>query len=261
MTLKTLPGLSLVGFMDKQDALEYLRTQCIFDDTNDDVLEQYWDNARMALGNATPKAGSPGIADIPLQHKGYLDGVHKNPRYMGTVAELNRAAFRLVEIAPLLAFQFHVHTERTRSKTAAIDGNAPMKKLLDLCLPRYNPPLPASVLKPTIADNALIFECDDINFQPLPNLLGGENKPDESVSVTVQMARSSPFVQVAHFRGRYYLKNGYHRAYQLGKMGFTHIPCIVGEAATWEQVVGKGSVAFSQDLLTSNNPPTVGHFV
>src|SRR5207245_4877326 len=69
-----------------------------------------------------------------------------------------------------------------------------------------------------------------------------------------------PYTQVAHFRDRYVLKNGYHRAYMIRKAGLRRMPCILVEA---ENLADTGSARpgfFQEPLLMSRSPPTISDF-
>ena len=69
-----------------------------------------------------------------------------------------------------------------------------------------------------------------------------------------------PAVQVAKFNGRYYLHNGYHRVYCIGRKGAEYVPCVVLDFDTLGQAIGGISV-FSRDLLESDDPPTLAHVI
>lgn len=256
--LVPLPGLSLVAFMDDEyDVFSYFRNQCVTGNARDETLRGWWLEARALLQPPAPKGGQPDIREIPSKHSGYLAGVPKNPHYAMTVESM-AASFKLVEIAPLLAFQFHVQTDTAWLPVYANTPNPPLDKILRWCLPRFSPPCKTQVDR---VDNGWCITSDDVNLAlyPLQNCTDTKAIPGLP---PVCYGPRSPFVQVVRYRERLYLKNGYHRAYQLGKLGYTHIPCILLDATIWEQVVGPGEVAaFPLQLLESSNPPTCGHFL
>src|SRR5579864_660200 len=100
------PAYSLVGFMKERDAVNYLATACVPVDRALDALRAEWQQARQKLGQPCANAGRPGELDTPAELAPYLERVRSRPEY----AELFNAgaAFRLVEIAPLLCYQMHV---------------------------------------------------------------------------------------------------------------------------------------------------------
>jgi hypothetical protein len=251
-----LPALSLVGFMDERDALEYLRTQCICKDTSDAALVKMWQDARARVGNPIPRAGQPNILDIPTKHTAYLQGLRNHPRYKDTVAGM-QVSFKQVEIAPLLAYQFHVHTQKSQTPTASAQIGSTMQELLQWCLPHSTEALRADA---TSGENGVVVTSSNINLAILSTQIG-QVVPEQLTSLNVAWGPRSNLVQVVRYEGRCFLKNGYHRAYQLGKLNIKHIPCLLLEATKWEEVGALGRRVFPRELLESSNPPTAGHFL
>jgi hypothetical protein len=44
----------------------------------------------------------------------------------------------------------------------------------------------------------------------------------------------SPYLQVARYKERYFVRDGYHRAAGLLRVGVREVPCILVEASTFE---------------------------
>src|SRR5438046_2369198 len=108
-----VPGLSLVSFMDEAAAIRYLRERCVTADPSEAALRNAYHNANGRFGGPARNPGQPEIVEIPDEHAAYLTGVATmNPRFATTIAGME-SSFKLVEIAPLLAYQFHVATDRT----------------------------------------------------------------------------------------------------------------------------------------------------
>lgn len=254
-----IPGLSLMGFMCDVAAIEYQRTQCISDDTSDGTLLANWQAARDLLGPANPQAGKPRTGLIPAKHNAYLDGVERSIRFPLIVQNMSWS-FRMVEIAPLLAYQFHVATDRARTGADATQLGLSRGQLLHICMPQ-DVPMP-NVSQPQMGSDgkSIIIASPDLNVLPFPAVPG--EKTDERVNLLVfPFGIIAPLVQVVRFQDRYYLKNGYHRAVHLGLLGYKEMPCILLEATSYEQVGPTGDGVFPPSLLESENPPTCGHFI
>jgi hypothetical protein len=71
----------------------------------------------------------------------------------------------------------------------------------------------------------------------------------------------SPFFEVAEFHGRWFLRDGYHRAYRLLEAGIYHIPAVVINARTMEEVGATQSCFFAEEQLFSSRPPRVVDFL
>lgn len=244
-----VPGLSLVGFMERQAALEYLRETCVLDDESDEALCGIWESARARLGSPMERAGKPHIEDIPRQNLPYLKALQNTEHFKGAVDDFPWR-FGCVEMAPLLAYQSHVslqaHRDVQRRKNTDRD-------ILERCLP--------------VSVSSIQYECR-ITDSPIQCVIEATSNDLNLVMHRLSglpltptgfiLAPSNPLVQVARFEGRYYLKNGYHRAVQLLAVGRKVIPCIILDVA---RVIDTGirPGTFTVEQSRSLNPPTCGH--
>jgi hypothetical protein len=250
-------GLSLVGFFDEAQAIGYLRERCVVPDPSDAALKAAHEEARGRLGGPVGNAGRPEVLDIPPDHADHLRGViRSNPRYEATVMGMKSASFKLVELAPLLAYQFHVATDRTDDLCASIGAPPRLEELLPICLPHTLEIAPSQLAQ---LPNSLCFKTPSLNLRILgAGQLGID--PAQHFIAGIAFGPSSNLVQVIQFEGRTYLRNGFHRAFGLARSGATHIPCVFLEAADFAQVgVQGGSLTFGRELLASDNPPTLAH--
>jgi len=71
----------------------------------------------------------------------------------------------------------------------------------------------------------------------------------------------SPYMEVASYRGRWFLRDGYHRSFRLLKQSVYLVPCVVVYAETLAQMGAVGSQFFSQEVLFSEHPPMVTDFL
>jgi hypothetical protein len=71
----------------------------------------------------------------------------------------------------------------------------------------------------------------------------------------------SPFFEVAELRGRWFLRDGYHRAYHLLQAGIHHLPAVVIHARTIDEVGATQPWFFNEEQLFSTHPPRVADFL
>lgn len=242
-------GLSLVGFMDQTAAVHHLRNDCKPDDPADAALFAEWQAAQARLGAAIPKAGKPDIQEIPQAHQAHLQQILQAWQASPAPWMLG-ASFKLVEIEPLLAYQFTVDTDRSHHHCNALN-NPPLDQLVPLCLP-IAPQLEA--IQTVRAPQSLIIRARSLNVQMLQQGKLAEN------AVGITFGLSAPFVHVVRYNGRCYLHNGFHRAYGVRLSGATHVPCVFRDLAEPGAVGIRPPQTFSQQQLESANPPTLGHF-
>ena len=71
----------------------------------------------------------------------------------------------------------------------------------------------------------------------------------------------SPFLEVAELGGRWFLRDGYHRAYNLLRMGVHHVPAVVISARDIGEVGATQPWFFCEEQLFSDRPPRVIDFL
>jgi hypothetical protein len=71
----------------------------------------------------------------------------------------------------------------------------------------------------------------------------------------------SPFFEAAELRGRWFLRDGYHRAYRLLQAGVHRIPAVVIYARTIRELGAIEPWFFSEEQLFSDRPPRVMDFL
>ena len=71
----------------------------------------------------------------------------------------------------------------------------------------------------------------------------------------------SPFIEVACYLGRWFLRDGYHRAYRLLRHNITTIPAIVIQAHSIAQLGAVKPWFFDEPTIFSDTPPLVTDFL
>jgi len=80
-------------------------------------------------------------------------------------------------------------------------------------------------------------------------------------SMPVAVHAGSPFFEVAQYAGRWCLRDGYHRAYQLLRRGVFHMPAVIVRAKTLGELGANQPHFFSEATLLSQHPPFVSDFL
>jgi hypothetical protein len=251
------PGLSLVGFMDKQQAVNYLRAACVPADPADAALQAEWTAAQGRLGAAFANAGRPDIRPIPAAEQPYIQQLHQQQWVIAALAQYPGAVFRLVEIDPLLAHQLHVLTDHSAQYCGGLNAAPSVGDLLPICLPIA----PAQEnIRISQQGQCIILASESLNVRTLAH---GWSPTENKVGIQfwIQFGIGLPLLHVVRCNGRCYLLNGLHRVVGSRRRGATHVPCLFRDVATHAEagVKADGST-FQVALLESANPPTVGHF-
>jgi len=94
--------------------------------------------------------------------------------------------------------------------------------------------------------------------------------PDLRITLTEQVAGDSlplmltggsPFFEVAEFRGRWFLRDGYHRSFQMLRAGVTAGFALIVHARTLEELGAVEPFFFCEETLFSDRPPLVTDFL
>jgi hypothetical protein len=266
------PGLSLVGFMtDQLQVFQHLRLQCVPADPSDAALVAEWDAARAKRGGPRLQAGVPSVLPIPASENAYVQQLRAQPWVQEAFRMFGYGAadFKLVEIDPLLAHQFTVDKPRSDHHCAALKSPT-VADLMPICLPQAQPKpndLSPMIDGPNLADpndqkQTFIVKVRNLNMRRLsPGIFSLNQNGYDSWVMGLQVHVALPFVHVVRFNSRYYLHNGFHRAFGVRMAGAAYIPCLVRDATSQQDagIIGRGQT-FPLDLLESLDPPTLGHF-
>lgn len=240
-------GLSLVGFMARDAALNHLANQCLPANPDPAVLEAEWKLAQSRLGPPVQNAGKPQILPMPPSHKAHLDQVRATYGLDPVIYQ-----FALIEIAPLLAFQFAIDEIRSGHHCQAIGIRPSLTDILPICLPIQNNLDP---IHTNSNGHSFSLKSRNLNFQ-----LVGHGVFSNNV-IGIQMGLSLPLAHVVEFNGKYYLHNGFHRTLGVSRLGATHVPCVLRSVGSHSEVgIRHDGLTFDAQLLESSDPPTLEHF-
>jgi len=103
-------------------------------------------------------------------------------------------------------------------------------------------------------DMTLHSSNPDLQLRFTPNADNREHLP-------LSLYGGSPFFEVAELRGRWFLRDGYHRAYHLLKAGVNRIPAVVIYARSIEELGATDPWFFDEGQLFSEHPPRVTDFL
>lgn len=85
-------------------------------------------------------------------------------------------------------------------------------------------------------------------------------KPDKEQPFGLTIHHGSPFMEVGVYRGRWFLRDGYHRAYRLLRSGIFEMPAVIVHARTFEELGANQPWFFPEEVLFHNRPPLVTDF-
>jgi hypothetical protein len=155
----------------------------------------------------------------------------------------------VVDIRRLIAFQRRIATSSLRP-TSPVAHADDWPALAAVSFGVSKPPEYEMIRTPDA--NTIVLRSSN------PNLtLRFSNDRSSPVSVHA----GSPFFEVAKYRDRWFLRDGYHRAYDLLRANIFRIPAVIVYARTLEELGATQPWFFNEETLFSTTPPLVVDFL
>ena len=154
----------------------------------------------------------------------------------------------VVDLRRLLAFQRRLSFDSTRAMT--VPPQYDWDSLIEIAFASPNPVV-----------------CDMIHDTDKKTVTLQSSNPNVQLRVThdpaapVAVYAGSPFFEVAQYAGRWFLRDGYHRAYNLLRAGIFRLPAVIVRARTLEELGAAQPRFFSEAILLSEHPPFVTDFL
>jgi hypothetical protein len=160
----------------------------------------------------------------------------------------------IVDLRKLIAFQRQIRF--AGDGCFQIEPKPTWQHLLDLALPvtRTQPRYAVSTA-PNGKSLTIRSLCPSLTIQ------FGDQMKSGLDSVQLVAGTGSPYFEVASYRGRWFLRDGYHRSFLLLKQGICHVPAVVVHAETLAELGAIGHKFFTEEALFSHRPPMVTDFV
>jgi len=255
------PGRGLIGYLPRDDAIAALQGGTIIAGSSppESLLAQ-WRRAKKAVESRAPvKIESP-VVETPPEATAAVEAARRRPDLLAAFAPHKWRVVFVDLSKPVLSYQRIVLVEDAVERVSNADpGN--VSTLFDVCLPEGQTVEMEGGFDP--GQNA--FTTTSLN----PNLrvagfaavdaVGPRGEPNKVFGFTLSLGSS--FLQLAEYKGRWMVRDGYHRIYGLLKRGIHSIPCVVIEAQSFEETGAARPGFFGYELLYSERPPLVADFL
>lgn len=255
------PARALLGYMTKEEAVQVLTGSGGEAPARAPELEAIWQ--RLANNVASREDFKPivPVVDTPREIEPQLRAFSERPDVKAAMRPHNWTVGVVDLSKSVLSYQRLVMTRgaEARAQDARPDE---LESLLSICLP---PPAPEQ-FKGSFDSNQNAFTAWSMN----PNLritgfgVGSAtmpNAPDAQQIFGFTMSFGTRFVQVAQYRERWMIRDGYHRIYGLLKRGITKIPCVVIRANSFEETGAGRPGFFGYETILGDRPPRVTDFL
>jgi hypothetical protein len=206
-------------------------------------------SARAALTKRLPYQPASAVCEAETQalHNCLLPH-HSRPELHEEMQGLD-FSLAVVDLRHLVAFQ-----RRLSFNPALAPPNVPQQSdwpsLIHLAFPPLHP-----------------VSCDLIHDPQTSTFTLQTTNPNLHLRVTqnssspLNLHAGSPFFEVAEYAGRWFLRDGYHRAYALLQAGIFLLPAVVIRARTLGELGATQPQFFPESILLSHHPPRLTDFL
>lgn len=164
----------------------------------------------------------------------------------------------IVDLRNVIAFQKAVCLDGIGDRVASASADD-WQSLADVCLPRADA-ADEEELRGTFDKNSRGMTISSLN----PNLRASQVRPLGRTRggqlFGVEIVFGTPFVHVVEYRGRLFLRDGYHRTHGLLARGIHRIPCLWERGASAADVHAGGSSFVGHEHLFGLRPPLLTDF-
>jgi hypothetical protein len=250
------PARALIGWVNSSEAVRLLLGHNPGPNDETGGLAEQAAECREAVEARPPyEEVDPLIPDHPLVAR--LDDVAARPAVQAAFHGMQwRSA--VVDLTKVLSFQKLVFTDREMTS----DGPLSETELLELCLPSEQPVPPVGAIGDPDGKGFTISSLNT-NLRIAAGQVGeavvapAPDQPSVKMqAITLLVSMGTSYLQVARYRSRALLRDGYHRAASLLQAGVTAAPAIFIEARSFEEVQPPPG-ALPYEILFGVRPPAL----
>jgi hypothetical protein len=244
---------ALIGWLPPNEGALWLSGRQLNQQPNQNDLATC-EAARQVVAARPPGVNQEELfVDLPAVVTAHIEALRQNPTSAQILAQAGEPKF--VDLTKVCAAQPQIYVEDALKRVAGITADD-FVALIELTLPL---PMPGQI--PVVFDdvkNAWILSSPNPNLrvaghfhsQVAPGVMG--------FGFAVSLQKS--YLQVAGLQGRYFLRDGYHRAYGLLAAGIRNVPALVKECQSFEQV-GLPQGLLPQAAYLGDRPPLLPDYL
>jgi hypothetical protein len=198
------------------------------------------------------------IEDLPITLRSHAEQLRT---YAGAAAFFNEGwTPMLVDLTRVCAFQPQVFLDSAAERVAGASKQDPAS-IARISLPAQDR---VETVSPTFDQqrNAWSVASANPNLRVVGNFAGPlpvPNTPPGAFSLGFFLSLLPSFMQVARFQGRYFLRDGYHRAIGFLASGINLVPAFVTDISVVERLVPAGMLP--QAAYLGPRPPTLRDYL
>ena len=243
--------LNLAFFQSEQDLIQLLNTQTGQSPEDRKVaIFSRWKASVEARDKLTPLEGST-AQPLSERQQRMADDLSNLPLIVSIRSQFQGLSIGLIDAASLINPLVWIDLEYAEELRAELTGLDELE-ILNFAIPRQirlgtRLAIDADGTGISVVSRQKLFAVTP----PIINQI-----PDAGFSVTFNVIATPQVILVSKVNGRFYLRNGMHRAYLLLASGIKYIPAVIVEEKALMQIV-TSYPAFSTEVLLMERPPTL----
>lgn len=252
------PGRAYIGWMPPQNAHLILQSGAV--EPDEAAAISITERARRAV-EARPAGVNQDdlISPVPDELAGHVRELQDSPAAQPYHAEGWKVA--LVDLTRVCGCQPLVVSDQAAARVASIDPDD-IAAIAAVTLPltqgesvpvRFDPLQRTWTVVSTSHNLRIVVPAGP---QPVPST-GEMVVPPEGTVLGFGVASPPSFMQVGRFRGRHFLRDGYHRALGLLNRGITVAPAFVRDITAFEELFPDPRTLLPQDSYFGERPPVL----
>jgi hypothetical protein len=219
-----------------------------------------WERARNAINSRPMIEIADPTVEVPEAYRHLMAEFIARPDVQQSFAPHEWTVAAIDLSLPIVSYQTLVYTDDAVQRVSSIDLEDP-NALFEACLPQlekvevlggFDPSQNAFTVS-SLNPNLRIASFEVVET-PLSNGL-----TKRIVGFTLSLGGSH--IQVVEYRGRWMIRDGYHRLYGLLARGAKVVPCVLIRARTFEETGAGRPGFFSFEALYSDRPPLLSDFL
>lgn len=246
-------GRALIGWMTANEAKLWLSGRRA--DLRD--REEYERRAEQARASVAARPAGLDQTDIRVAAPPELDGHIAALRQNAASAQFFNDGWEIsiMDLSKVCAAQPHINTGQSTQRVEGLQAQG----LVALAV--VSLPIAAPVALPVLFDpskNTWIFSSSNPNLRIEGNF-NAQVQPGR-MGFGFLVGISTSFIQVALYRDRYLLRDGYHRAFGFLSRGITNVPAFVRLFASYDELALPAGM-LPQDSFLGDRPPTLRDYL
>jgi len=254
--------LALFGFFPESEALRYAQLPNENPADASARLSEKLQRAREVVSKITGRASiKPKVRKLGQEHAERVARLQAEPTFNEHLIGMKSSDFSWVELRKLKAFQPFLNLEYVDRLVESAPEPTDQEGTVAFCLPLRSERLPAEVLTGFNPNsNTFVISSGNLDLRVVGNF-ASEDQASGRKLVGFAYDFGLPQISVAEYKGGFFVKNGYHRAFALLKKGHEYLPCLTVSTDTFQATGGQLPGFFPVDLILSDQAPLLADFL